>query len=714
MSKSILGAPLRAHLIAAGVVTVGLLIPPAQAAEKKDDTKTSDSSIVLDEISVTATREERRTKEVPSAIDVVGKKQLEKRAMLNVKDGLASMPGVLISAKNGGYDSRLVIRGAGVKAAYGIREVMVMRDGVPMTDPDSFTRMDFVDTQDIERVEVTKGPGSIYGAGSTGGVVQILSKSVFESEDRARVGYGSFGTVNLHTRNSYDLSDNQAVSLTFSHRSFKNGWRRNNNFESSQVSGKYGYTFDDGATLESELAYTAANLELPGSMGETDFADYMRDGKQYGTKDAWKNSARDSKTFFFNSRYEGEVSDTITVRPRVYGTHWSHFHPVSGAINDSPHNILLGTDLEGSYRHALWGPSSLVAGVTLREDISISAKKYAYRNVTTGFGGRISATLNNNKGDLLSKKDSSTLLTGLFVQESVRPAPGLLIDVGLRYDRSRFDIEEHEDKKYDYATGTYIAGAGTSITDTTFNLTSAKVGSSYALTEEINLFGSVAQSDQVPFSTELETNPSLKAATSRNFEIGLKGRAPHWGFDTSVYYNTVSDDIVSVVDNNSETNYQNAGKTRRIGFEATGQYEVVKDLNLGGNYAFSRYEYEKFTEVANSTTTSRDGKQVPYVPEHRYTLFADYDFGSGFSSRVETQTWGEYFMDNANTKKYKGFKWATSLYLGYELDQHKLSLNVENLFDKRYATEAKRDTSGTDSYAGAEPRTVLLTYRYNF
>ena len=32
---------------------------------------------------------------------------------------------------------------------------MLIRDGVPITDPDSFTRLDFVDTQDIERVEVT-------------------------------------------------------------------------------------------------------------------------------------------------------------------------------------------------------------------------------------------------------------------------------------------------------------------------------------------------------------------------------------------------------------------------------------------------------------------------------------------------------------------------------------------------------------------------------
>ena len=94
--------------------------------------------------------------------------------MFNVKEALQEMPGVLIDSKNGGFDARLIIRGAGLKAAYGIREIMLLRDGVPLSDPDSFTRLDFVDTQDIERIEVAKGPGNLFAAGSAGGAIQII------------------------------------------------------------------------------------------------------------------------------------------------------------------------------------------------------------------------------------------------------------------------------------------------------------------------------------------------------------------------------------------------------------------------------------------------------------------------------------------------------------------------------------------------------------
>ena len=150
----------------------------------------------LDTVSVTATRSERATKEVPEAIAVIDEERLEQSPMFNIKDALSDTPGVLMTNTRGSYSARVVIRGAGLKANYGIREIMLIRDGVPITDPDSFTRLDFIDTQDIEQIEVTKGPGNLYAAGSAGGTIQVISKSVFDIEKntfKAAVGTGDPG-----------------------------------------------------------------------------------------------------------------------------------------------------------------------------------------------------------------------------------------------------------------------------------------------------------------------------------------------------------------------------------------------------------------------------------------------------------------------------------------------------------------------------------------
>ncbi|MET0093643.1 MAG: TonB-dependent receptor plug domain-containing protein, partial [Sedimenticola sp.] len=248
---------------------------PLMAADAQDEINE------LDTISVTASRIERGTKEVSSAISVIDEKRIEAAKMFNIKDAIQGTPGVLINSKNGGYDSRLIIRGAGQKANYGVREIMVLRDGVPMTDPDSFSRFDYIDTQDIERIEITKGPGSLYGSGSAGGTIQIISKSVFDNEqNRIKAGLGQHGGQLLHARVGGEINEDNAFSVTASHRAMDNDWRRWNKFDTQQISLKHGLLTSDDATLETELSYSKADMQLPGSMGDSEWSDFLTTGKQ--------------------------------------------------------------------------------------------------------------------------------------------------------------------------------------------------------------------------------------------------------------------------------------------------------------------------------------------------------------------------------------------------------------------------------------------------
>ncbi len=128
---------------------------------------TEEVRVEMDDVTVTATRLERKTSEVSASVTVINQQDFEDTKQFNIKEVLDTTPGVLIDSSNQGYDSRLIIRGAGLKAPYGVREIMVLRDGVPVTDPDSFTRLDMIDPQLIERIEVVKGPNStMWGTNS--------------------------------------------------------------------------------------------------------------------------------------------------------------------------------------------------------------------------------------------------------------------------------------------------------------------------------------------------------------------------------------------------------------------------------------------------------------------------------------------------------------------------------------------------------------------
>ncbi|MCX8087334.1 MAG: TonB-dependent receptor [Rhodocyclaceae bacterium] len=677
----------------------------------------------FDEISVTATREARPTGEVPQAIGVVGKETLQEKKMFNMKEALQEMPGVFVDSKNGGFDARLIIRGAGLKAPYGIREIQVLRDGVPLSDPDSFTRLDFVDTQDIERIEVAKGPGNLFAAGAAGGAIQIFSKSVFdERANNLKLGFGNDDTQNVHLRYGKSFGE-QALAFTGTYRTMDNSWRAWNQFDTTQLSVKHGLLLGNDATWESELSYAEANVQLPGAMDAALFQQFLASGKQKGTSEAWKHSGRYSKVWFFNTKFEKEAGDFV-FKPRLYYNTWYHYHPVTGVINETEEWVSnLGADLEAHWRHA---QGTLVGGFTVRQERTPDSRKYQYsRVITTTSGGqcRDSATLSGNyrilatcsdaKGRLAEIDDATALLTGIYLQESWRPGERWIVDLGFRYDRIKFTDDNRQFWKYDWATGRYVAGAGTTHTEKTYDLPAPKLAVSYRLAEGLHLFAMLAQAGQVPSQSEFSSNPTLDAPISRNKELGLKGRGQGWQFDTSVYVNDVSKEIVTV-SNGGVNQYVNAGKTRRKGFEFAGSLTLAAGWELGGYLGLTDYKYLSFSEPVGNINQDRAGKTLPFIPREQYGLFLAWKSPTGWRARLSSNTWGEYWLDNANTEKYPGWEWVTNLSVGYERQGHSLTLNADNLFDKRYAMEVKKDTAGRVTYMAAAPRSVMLTYRYDF
>ena len=679
----------------------------------------SNELVNLEQMSVTATKIATPTKEGSESIFVVDEKTIEDKNMLNVQDALQNVSGVIAASSTNSPSPKLIIRGAGLKASYGVREIMVMKDGVPMTDPDSFTRFDFIDMQDVSSIEVQKGPGSINAVNSTGGVIQLITKSVFaEDKNSVKVGIGDDGQKNFNTKLRDKVSDNDYISFTLSKREIDNSWRDNNEFDTTQVSLKYGHIFKDDSTIENEIAYTESNLNLPASMTKDEFEVFKQTGEQHNTSSQWQHGARDSKIVSLNTKYEKEAGN-ITYRPRVYFNHWEHFHPVTGLINDATDNNIFGTDLEFDWTHkVLAKDSNLVGGVTLKLDKSDDAKKYEYKDVEKNGTGKILKTLSNEKGDLASTEDSSAFLYGTYLMETIKLSDKWKFDVSARVDKLNFDIDGNELKAYNFGTGKYVAGDGLYSLDNSFTLFSTKVGTSYSLTDSTNIYTSVANANQAPTTNELGDNEDLEKSQSINYEVGLKTRTDNYSSDLALFQNYVQDEIIQIKDENGKTVYDNAGETNKKGLEFDTSYNLTNNLQIGGAYTYSHFKFDTFNEsVRNGMVTnlvSRDGNYLPFIPQNQYSIFTAYHLANGLKTRLTARTYGSYYMDNANTQKYEGYDLITDLMIGYEKKNHNIQLNVNNLFDKYYAIEASKNTSGVESYKAATPRISMLTYTYKF
>ncbi|WP_417333642.1 TonB-dependent receptor [Halarcobacter sp.] len=686
----------------------------------------ANQTVELEKVSVTATKVATASKDVSQSIAIVDEKEIQDKNILNIQEAIGHIPGIQAESSSNSQNPRLIIRGAGLKARYGVREIMVMKDGVPMTDPDSFTRFDYIDMQDVEAIEVQKGPGSINASNTTGGVIQLITKSVFkEDKNSIKIGAGNDNLRNTNFKYRTAIDDSNFMSFSFSSRKNDNDWRENNDFDSTQGSLKYGHIFDDESTFETELAYTESNVNLPASMTLDEFKEFKASGTQEDTSSQWQHSARDSKILSLNAKYEKEVGN-ITYKPRFYYNKWEHFHPVTGMINDSDDNQVYGTDLELNFNHSLFSNDAmLVAGVTAKRDITKDSKKYTYEDYSTitemGWMGpvtKIEQTLSKDKGDLAGTEDSDTKLYGIYLMETFKPIEDLSIDISARVDKLKFDISGNELIKYDYAKSNYDTGKGEYSLQKDFTLSSAKLGLNYRLTDYTNIYTSFAKANQAPTGRELESASDdgidLEKTNSINYEIGLKSRTNTYAYDMALYQNNVEDEIIQVKNANGQTVYSNAGETKKIGFEVSGIYNINKYLSFGANYAYSKFKFKTFEEQVRGVSESRDGNVLPYIPKHQYSLFTTLNLDNGLKARLSTKTWGSYYMDNANTQKYEGYKFVTDLMVGYEKKDHSIQLNIKNLTNKYYAMEASKDVYGNETYKAASPRSFMLTYAYKF
>ncbi len=672
----------------------------------------------LEQVSITATRIERKVQDVPASITVIGKEELDQRPMLNLYDALQGTAGVNVSSRNQGYDVRLIIRGGGLKAPYGVREIMILLNGVPITYPDSLTRLDFVDTSLIERVEVVKGPNStLWGVNASGGVINVITKSPFERKGGfLKLGFGDYNTQNHHIYYSTPLGKNFYIGFSASRRQSDNSWREWNTFQTNQITLQPSYMFENGDTWENYLSYTKADLKLPGSLvvrsSLDQWSEFLRTGKVPRTGDPWKHMGRYSEIFFFSSKLTKNFGN-LELIPIIYTNHWQHYHPVTGRINDAD-TWMFGTDVQVNYKHSL---GVLTGGFTVRYDQQ-KTNYYKYRDVQVA-GGRIVSTLSDIAGDLLERQTQKTLLAGAFVQQSFQKDKWI-IDLGIRFDQVDFDISGYKWGDYSFSAGNYRSCPDPAIEncfaysrEKTYTVVSPRVGVSYRLFPEVSVYGTIGTGANTPTSGELSSNPNLKLTKVINYETGIKANYKKFSLETAVYKMDVKDEVVRVIEG-GQTRFVNAGKTEKKGFELTLSYQLLEGLTVGGSYTYSDYRFKSFSEPVGASNVSRDGKRLPYIPIHQYSLFLAYSHPSGFNARVQTNTWGEYYMDNANSEKYEGYEFITSVTLGYQRKGFDLSLIVDNLFDKKYAVEATKDLQGVKRYTPAPPRTFLVKLTYNF
>src|SRR5688572_10694751 len=132
-----------------------------------------------DAVVVTATRVPQPSLQVPASVDRIYADEIrDGRPQVNLSESLGRVPGIVVqNRQNYAQDLQISSRGFGARAAFGVRGIRLIADGIPATTPDGQGQAATFALGSAERIEVLRGPfSSLYG-NAAGGVI------VVETED---------------------------------------------------------------------------------------------------------------------------------------------------------------------------------------------------------------------------------------------------------------------------------------------------------------------------------------------------------------------------------------------------------------------------------------------------------------------------------------------------------------------------------------------------
>ena len=143
----------------------------------------------LPRVVITATRVATTSGSGINASTVIDRAFIERSGVRDVAELLRLVPGAVIARSGGpGAQSSLFLRGG--ENDY----VRVLVDGVPVNDPGGAIDLAWLSVDDVERIEVVRGPASVlYGTDAVTGVVQLFTKRGSTTAAEGEVATGRYG-----------------------------------------------------------------------------------------------------------------------------------------------------------------------------------------------------------------------------------------------------------------------------------------------------------------------------------------------------------------------------------------------------------------------------------------------------------------------------------------------------------------------------------------
>ena len=655
---------------------------------------------------ITATRVEQNSFDLPVAIDVVEKKDIQDgQLQMTLSESLIRVPGITAQNRtNQSQDPQISSRGFGSRSSFGVRGIRVYVDGIPLTMPDGQGQPGIVDLSAIKSIEVMRGPFSALYGNSSGGVIQLITE---DAPKTAQVGskimFGSYDT----TRQIMDAAGTTGnVEYLINASNFRtDGYRDHSSGDKQAATAKLKIKVNEDTTLTSLINWFDQKAEDPSGLSRAD-AFTNPTTVVSAVNNANTRVTRSHKQIGFNLEHNLNQNNAVTLMAfagkrdnnQILATNDTGTNARSSVIARDFH----GTDIR-------WDNKGTLINMPYSLSFGLNYGKSSDARTDTNIQGT-SLGPNRNEDNIVDNFDQ-------YAQGKLSILNNLDIHAGVRHTKVKLVVKDN-------LTATFGDNSGS----VEYEKTNPVIGAVWKVTPSLNLYANYGKGFETPTFIEAAYNSTssgavpnltLKPSKSENMEIGAKAFiSDNTQVNLNIFKITTKDELVVNSSLNGRSVYINANDTKRTGAELSIDSRFENNISTYVSYSLLNAKFD--STFNTSTSTISDGNKIPGTYSNQIYAEVAWKYQPlGFSTALEGRYNSKVYVNDTNTDAAPSYKIA-NIRAGFEQNVGGWNftefVRVENIFDKDYIGSVRINDGNSRFFEPAADRNYLLsvgaTYKF--
>lgn len=645
-------------------------------SQAKKQTNSDSAKVIAKDITVSALRQPEQNLEVPLAVTIIDLRDIQLKRGYGIDDILQHVPGVLVQNRSGNQDLRISIRGFGARGAGErsnagtTRGIRVLVDGIPETEPDGRTALDFINPLSIQSAEILRSNSSALFGNASGGVISFSTvPKETDTKLTLQSQIGSFG-LQQYTVQARGMTNLGLLYATIGKSSF-DGWRAQSQSDALQISAGFVNQTSARTKIGVHILAGNVNFQIPGPLN---LEQYLKDPSMSADTSTFnptfiqRNERRNNTSGRIGLTIDHALTETLSLSAMTYLQ--------SKFLQRSERNTFRDFTRYHTGGNAIF--KSINQFTPSIHSLFMAGIDYQYQDGAILFYNLI----NGNRGNILrtNKREGAQNL-GFFLQEEMMFDDEISLILGGRYD------------KISYYNAIYIDGAQPVFTseDKNFERFTPKVGLTWRIHEDMSLYANIGGGIEVPAGNETDPpaslssfviNPLLKPIESTSLELGykLQTQSANWlgigqaevKSDIAIYTISTINDIIPYAGGRF---YFSAGKTERIGFEFSHAVHWKNGLSINLSLTTSKNTYINYVidSIVDGTKTGSSfidysNNEIAGIPSLFGTAQVKYvpEMIQGLQFGLDYRYFGKYYADDANTLQVDPFG-VIDCFISYDL-----------------------------------------------